>query len=292
MSEGAAAGAAPASSRDLFDRPVIVVSSPRSGSTLLFETLAQAPGLFSPGGESHWLIEDVPGLAPAERGWRSNRLTAEDATPERVEQLAAAFHGALRDRDGRPAQGRVRMLEKTPKNALRVPFFDAAFPDALFVYLYRDVRQTLGSMIEAWASGAFATYPELPGWRGYPWSLLLVPGWEELSGQPLPAVVARQWTITTETLLDDLAGIPRGRVRALDHGEFLADPQPTMERLAGRLGLGWDRSLDAPLPLSRTTLSRPASDKWRRFESHIETVWPLVEKADARARDFLDSFRS
>jgi hypothetical protein len=182
------------------------------------------------------------------------------------------------------------MLDKTPKNALRVPFFDAVFPDALFVYLYRDVSQTLGSMIEAWASGAFATYPELPGWRGYPWSLLLVPGWRELVGQPLPVVVARQWAITTETLLDDLERIPRERVRALDHGEFLAAPQPAMERLAASLDLGWDRRLGDALPLSRTTLSKPAADKWRRFEGHIEAVRPVVANADARARAFLDSF--
>jgi hypothetical protein len=287
-----AAAAAPTPSRDRFDRPVFIVSSPRSGSTLLFETLAHAPGLYTVGGESHWLIEDIPGLSPAERGWSSNRLTAEDATPGRVEQLADAFYRALQDRDGRPASGCIRMLEKTPKNALRVPFFEAAFQDAMFVYLYRDVRQTLGSMLEAWASGAFCTYPELPGWRGHAWSLLLVPGWKQLIGQPLPVVVAHQWAITTDLLLDDLARIPCKRVRAVDHGEFLAGPQRAMESLAGALGLSWDRSLGGALPLSRTTLSQPAPDKWRRYEEVIESVRPIVERADARARAFVDSLRS
>jgi hypothetical protein len=287
-----AAAAASTRFRDRFDRPVFIVSSPRSGSTLLFETLAHAPDLCTVGGESHWLIEDIPGLSPAERRWSSNRLTAEDATPERIEQLAGAFYRALQDREGRPASGRIRMLEKTPKNALRVPFFDAAFPDAMFVYLYRDVRQTLGSMLEAWASGAFCTYPELPGWRGHPWSLLLLPGWERLIGQPLPVIVAHQWAVTTDLLLDDLAEIPRDRVRGLDHGEFLAQPQKAMVSLAGALGLCWDRSLGGDLPLSRTTLSRPAPDKWRRFEEIIESVRPIVERADARARAFVDSLRS
>ena len=83
------------------------------------------------------------------------------------------------------------MLEKTPKNALRVPFLDACFPDAIFIYLYRDPRETLGSMMEAWLSGAFQTYPELPGWEGPPWSLLLVPGWRELIGTPLPELSSR-----------------------------------------------------------------------------------------------------
>ena len=36
-----------------FDRPMFIVSSPRAGSSLLFETLAQAPGLWTIGGEGH-----------------------------------------------------------------------------------------------------------------------------------------------------------------------------------------------------------------------------------------------
>ena len=101
------------------------------------------------------------------------------------------------------------MLEKTPKNALRVPFFDAIWPDAYFVYLYRDVRRTLASMMEAWASGAFRTYPRLPGLARLPWSLVLVPGWRELIGRPLPVVVAHQWARTTNILLDDLSQVPK-----------------------------------------------------------------------------------
>ncbi len=282
-----APGASPAGFRDRFDRPIFIVSTPRSGSTLLFETLAEAPGLYTVGGESHWLIEDIRAFSPAARGWGSNRLTADDAAPAPVEQLARAFYSDLRDRDGRPAVGEVRMLEKTPKNALRVPFFDAAWPDALFVYLYRDVRETLSSMIEAWLSGAFRTYPQLPGWTGHPWSLLLVPGWQDLIGRPLPQVIARQWATTTELLLDDLAKIPKDRLRGIVHGEFLAAPQPTTEALAGSLGLQWDRPLGASLPLSKTTVSRPRPEKWRSNEKVIEALLPLVEKADSRARAFV-----
>src|SRR5690606_36855978 len=57
-----AAAAPAASARDTgadaatgFDRPVFIVSPPRSGSTLLFETLAAAPGVFTIGDESHGL---------------------------------------------------------------------------------------------------------------------------------------------------------------------------------------------------------------------------------------------
>jgi hypothetical protein len=274
--------------RELIQRPLFIVSTPRSGSTLLFETLEQAPGLYSTGRESHWRIEDIPGLSPAKRGWSSNRLMAEDAKPERIEQLARAFYNDLRDRGGHAPNGPVRMLEKTPKNALRVPFFDAAFPDAIFVYLYRDVRQTLASMMEAWTSGGFQTYPGLPGWSGYVWSLLLIPGWHHLIGEPLPVVVAHQWATTTNILLDDLARISAERLRVMTHEQFLAAPQSSVERLASSLELQWDRQLGANLPLSKTTVSQPRPDKWRQFEREIEPAMQIVAEADARARAFVE----
>ena len=273
-----------------FDRPIFIVSTPRSGSTLLFETLEQAPGLSTIGQESHWVIEDTADFDPAKRGWESNRLTAQDAKPEAVEALAEAFYRDLCDRDRRPPVGRVRMLEKTPKNALRVPFFGAAFPDSIFVYLYRDVRQSLASMMEAWASGAFRTYPELPGWTGYPWSLLLVPGWRELIDQPLPAIAAHQWATTTNILLDDLNGLAGERLRVVDHDAFLKQPNAVAGALARSLGLQWDRDVGSELPLSKTTVSQPRADKWKRLEREIEAVMPIVADADARAKAFVDQF--
>jgi len=286
-----ARSASPASFRQRFERPVFIVSTPRSGSSLLFETLANAPGLYTVGGESHGVIERIPSFSPAAREWSSNRLTAEDAQAEPAEQLARSFYEQLRDREGRPPAGRARMLEKTPKNALRVPFFDAIWPDAMFVYLYRDVRQALSSMIEAWLTGRFRTYPRLPGWEGPPWSLLLVPGWRSLAGRPVPQIVAEQWAITTEALLDDLAKVPGKRLRGVVYGEFLASPQSAMQGLAGSLDLGWDRPLGSDLPLSRHTVSRPNAEKWRAIEEVIESILPVVERADARARAFVEQLK-
>jgi hypothetical protein len=277
--------------RNRIVRPVFIVSTPRSGSTLLFETLAKASALFTTGRESHMRIERVADFHPGKRRWTSNRLVEADATAEAVERLAELFYSGLEDRDGRPPAREVRMLEKTPKNALRVPFFNAAWPDALFVYLYRDVRQTLASMMEAWVSGRFRTYPMLPGWSGYAWSLLLVPDWQRLIGRPLAEVVANQWAITTSILLDDLERLPRERVRVAALDDIIAHPQAAIAALARFLDVEWDQQLEQQLPPSTMTLSPPDPNKWRRFEALIEPVLPIVRDADARARSFLESLR-
>jgi hypothetical protein len=183
------------------------------------------------------------------------------------------------------------MLEKTPKNSLRVPFLARAFPDARFLYLYRDPRETLSSMIEAWRTSRFATYPRLPGWPSPPWSLLLIPGWRDLIGRPLEETVGRQWSETTRILLDDLAALPHGRVHAVAHDAFLAAPQRTAESICAALRLDWDRRLGDRLPLSPTVVTPPEPDKWKRHQAEIDRIWPALEPVDARARAFLAGHR-
>jgi uncharacterized protein (TIGR03032 family) len=269
------------------DRPIFIVCSPRSGSSLFFETLAQSPSVWTVGGESHAIIESLPALHPAQRRFHSNRLDASDATPEVVAELERAFVGQLRDRDGRtprPGAAGLRLLEKTPKNSLRVPFLAQAFPDALFVYLYRDMRDTISSMLDAWRSGRFVTYPKLPGWEGPPWSLLLPPGWREVSGRPLPEIVAAQWSAATRYLLDDLEQLSPDRWCVAGYDALIKQPQEEMERLAKFLDIEWDRQLTAPLPLSQSTLTAPNEEKWRKNADDLKIALPLVEEVANRAR--------
>src|SRR5690606_4051294 len=269
---------------ELFERPLFIVSPPRSGSTLLFETLAAAPGLYSPGDESHALIEGVPGLSPSAHDWESNRLLAAHAGEPAITALRERFFRQLRDREGRqPSAGPVRMLEKTPKNALRIPFLRTVFPQARFVFLYREPRQVLASMIDGWRSGQFQTYPRLPGWDGPAWSVLLTPGWRQLAGRPLEEIVAAQWAATMQVLLDDLAALPAGEWIGIEHGRFLADPQGEVRRICDWAGLAWDRTLGRELPLSRYTLTPPDPEKWRRHEPAIEATRALWEPQAARA---------
>jgi uncharacterized protein (TIGR03032 family) len=267
------------------ERPIFIVSSPRAGSSMLFETLLQSPGLYTIGGESHSVFEGVGRLSPSKRGYQSNRLTEDDADVPTAKMIEQRFFERLRDRDGRPASGLVRMLEKTPKNSLRVPFLNAVFPDALFIYLYRDPRATMSSMLDAWRSGKFVTYPNLPGWEGLPWSLVLTPGWRESIGKPLPEIVARQWSAATTTLLDDLETLPPERWCVAGYRELVDDPQKEVKRLCEFVGIEWDRELKAPLPLSRHTLTPPDPEKAKRNGPDLDSVMHLTTPAMERARD-------
>jgi hypothetical protein len=282
-----------------FDRPVFIIAAPRSGSTLLFETLAANRAFWTLGDESHRQIEGIPALHPRARDYASNRLTGQDAGAENAALLHEAFRADLRDAGGArypdlPAAERprrVRFLEKTPKNALRIPFLRALFPDARFIYLYRNARDNISSLLDAWRSGRFRTYPDLPGWVGAPWSHLLIPGWQALIGRPLAEVVAAQWRVTHGIVLEDLAGLPDEHWCLLDYDALLADTAAEIKRLCRFCGIPFGaqmRTLVArPLRPSRYTLSAPDPEKWRASAAELEVALPLVAEVEERLANLL-----
>ncbi len=164
-----------------------------------------------------------------------------------------------------------------------MPFLAAAFPDALFVYLYRDPRETISSMFDAWRSGRFRTYPKLPDWQGSDWSLLLVPGWRELSGKPLAQVVTTQWATATTMLLDDLEALDADRWCVASYDRLVSEPQSVVEQICEFCDLEWDVDLSDPLPLSRHTLDSPHPDKWQRNAQDLEPYWEPVRAVAERA---------
>jgi hypothetical protein len=271
----------------VLERPIVILSAPRAGSTLLFETLAQAQGVYTIGGESHQLIESIAALRPGRGIVNSNRLTRRDATTAIVAEMRKRFAGRIHDRDNQPpgSGANVRLLEKTPKNALRVPFLLEVFPDAQFIFLTREPRANLSSMMEAWRAQKFVTYRQLVGWNGS-WSLLLPPGYERLQGRPLEEVVAFQWRVANETILDDLADLPRERWTGVRYEDFIADPRAQVTRLLEFAGLSMDARLEEylskPLPPSRYTHSKPHPEKWKKNATEIERVIPSLATVSGR----------
>jgi hypothetical protein len=271
-------------------RPIFIVAAPRSGSTLLFETLAASEQLCTVGGEAHWLVEGIPQLRPGAPGVDSNRLGPEHADDEVSERIVNQILAQLKDHRGRPLPpgSAARFLEKTPKNALRVPFFDRIFPDALFILLWRDPHENISSIMEAWRSGNWKTYNGLEDFDG-PWSLILPPEWPRMRGKTLENIAAFQWGVTNRLLLGDLDALPRHRWSVVNYSELLANPAAVVRRLCKFVDIDFDAALAertaAPLPLSRFTQTPPAPDKWRRNEAAVLQVLPGVRDTWQRLQD-------
>jgi hypothetical protein len=268
--------------RLVLDRPIFIVAAPRSGSTLLFETLAVSSSLCTLGGEAHWLVESIAELRPGAPGVDSNRLCAEHATESAAREIDRMLANRMLDSNQRPvATGTpLRWLEKTPKNALRIPFFDRLYSDAMFVLLWRDPRENLSSIMEAWKARRWVTYRTLDGWDG-PWSMLLPPGWRDLKGRPLAEIAAAQWEITNRTALSDLQALDPRRWMSLRYSDLVANPRGAASRIFRFAGLEFDAALEhrvsGALPISKHTHTAPAPDKWRRNEQAVLGVLPSLE---------------
>jgi uncharacterized protein (TIGR03032 family) len=272
----------------VIERPVFIVAPPESGAGILLSGLRHANGAFT--AEAPGVLEPVFELRPENRGWDSNRLTADDVEPRAVEEirqnLKALLVGPHGRRPGIDPSG-IRWVDAAPRNALRIPFLRAIAPDARFVFLHREPRHSVPAMLRAWRSGRWVTYPALPDWPGPPWSLPLVPGWRELAGKELPEIVTEQWLRTARTVLDDLEALPPGSWCVADFSALENDPEREVVRICRFVGLEIDEEVSRPLRNLRDELATGERTGPSNSDGTFGELLQRTEKLAERARDLL-----
>jgi hypothetical protein len=283
--------------------PIIIVSAPRSGSNLLFEQLAAVPGFRTIGGESHAIFRVFPHLRAENPQFDSGGLGETHADAETAHLMRSCFLYLLRDARGRPylnlPAGQIPpsicLLEKTPRNALNIPFLLKVFPDARFVYLHREPGPAVASLIEAWTlglqSGRFKTFQQLPDWDRSGWCFLLPPGWREMRGKSLAEIAAFQWSASNRIIIEELARLPVERWTSVTYEALVADPQNVLTDICrfAKLDPGQLHVRSGELPLSRTTITPPSADKWKKYETEIEALGPSLADAARQIDQFFDT---
>ena len=265
-------------------RPIFVIGCPRSGTTVLLESLLRSTQLRSIHNEGHILWQ--PHHHPRDRGWDSDRLGAGDVGKREREYVYLAVRMFVRGR---------RFVDKTPENCLRIPYLLELFPDSSFVFLRRRPAENVSSLMEGWrARPRFVTYrlPErldgLGPLSGPNWSFVLIPGWRQLRSAPLEEICARQYIACNEEVLEVRDGIEPSRWHDVAYEELTAAPLETIRSLFERLGLAFGPAVEeharslASRP-SFTTLSPPRADKWRELNGpEVEKVLPLLAPVGRR----------
>lgn len=259
------------------DRPVFVIGAPRSGTSLLYSILRSHPAVAHWPGEAHevWEADYHPALG----GWVSNVLGAGDVEPAAAARIRRALFLA--------AGPRRRLVDKTPRNSLRVEFVDHLFPDARFVHLHRDGRDNVNSLINAWRTPRYRTY-ELPEPHSIPgadprwWKFVLYPGWRDDVAGPLEVVCARQWIACNEHALDALAPLAPERRVAVRFESLVADCVAETARILDAVGLDFADAVRRRAEAAATTpvnvVTPPERGKWRRENPEaIARVEPLLE---------------
>jgi hypothetical protein len=266
-------------------RPVFILGSPRSGTTMLFQLLDRSRSLASLGYGSQFIWEM----------FRPRHMT--------VGASHAAGPGDLTERERRVVSwsidriaGDMPYLDKFPRMVLRAEYLQALYPDARFVYIARDGRAAVSSLITGWRTpGKFGQGTALPvpleidGYTGPVWRFLLPPGWEEYArGRTLAEVCAFQWSAGNEALLDARERMGRDRFVEVRYEDLVARPVETTTAMLDELGLAGDPDVLAHAAaldrnVTQTAVTPPRPDKWRdenpvEIESILEAIAPTMAR--------------
>jgi hypothetical protein len=160
--------------------PLFLLSLPRAGSTVVQRVLAAHEGIAT--ASEPWLLlpqlyaRRLEGIYTEYGQLQSTKALADFATalPGGEEEYAAElrrFVSRLYDRAS--TEGTVYFLDKTPRYYLVVEELFRVFPDARFVFLWRNPLAVLASIIETWAHGKWSF-----GW----WRMDLFEGVAALTG--------------------------------------------------------------------------------------------------------------
>jgi sulfotransferase family protein len=263
--------------------PIFIVGCSRSGTTVTYETIAAAPGLLSFGWEIPEFWESLYG--PHACGWASHAAAASDARPEHRTAAQRHFFERL---------GRGQVLDKTCINVLRVEYLYALFPNARFIYLHRDGRDNVSSLIEGWRHdghfgltkllGPFPCAVAINGGEFADWSFFLPPGWRAYNDATLEDVCAFQWITANRMALDAGRLVPPAQWLSLRYEDVFDRPVEMFRRVFEWLELPFDDAAHArcaALASTPTSIVRgaPKRQKWK--EHNPEAIRRILPKIRA-----------
>jgi hypothetical protein len=187
-----------------------VVGCARSGTSILGELIAAHPSVkyvF----EATKVWESI-----GRRADGSHRLTHADASwrvRPRIRRQFARYHG--------PCEAGGLVVEKCPRNTLRIPFLHRVFPEARFIHIIRDGRDVACSLVPGLASGR--------------WQHLRPPDWRQIEARCQGAArCAMAWRSIVELAMNDLREVPHLEVR---YERLVRDPAGTARAILAYLGL-------------------------------------------------------
>jgi hypothetical protein len=186
----------------------LIIGCARSGTSILGELIASHPDV-------QYIFEASPIWEWGGYGVNeSHRLTAMHATPVIKEKIRNWFQDQAKD-------DALLLVEKNPRNALRVPYIREIFPQAKIIHIVRDGRDVACSMV--------------PGCGKEEWSHLKPPSWKELFNRYEGAMrCAYAWKEIMEIALQDLSVVPHLQIR---YEDLVMSPHNVADGILSYLGL-------------------------------------------------------
>ncbi len=262
--------------------PVFVIGCSRSGTTITYETLASAPQFLSFGWEIPQFWNSLHG--PLTNGWHSEAAGAADARAEHRDAALRFFYQRL---------GAGWVLDKTCINVMRVPYLHRLFPQAKFVFIQRDGRDNISSMMDGWRMGRtdgrfelsqfFGPFPEkvaIDEGRFTEWAFFLAPGWRQFNRASLEEACAFQWLSANRLALEAKASIPPAQWVQLRYEDIFERPVLMFQKAFARLDLPFTAEIEARcanLQPTSVVKGAPKQQKWKEHNPEaIERILSMI----------------
>jgi len=264
--------------------PVFVIGCSRSGTTVTFETLAASDNFLHFDYELPQFWNSLYG--PLNNNWESEAAGPEHARPEHRNHALAYFYARL---------GAGPILDKTCINTMRVGYLHALFPKSKFVFIQRDGRDNISSMIDGWrlgrTDGGFALTPffgpfpvpvAINGGEFREWHFFLPPGWRDYNRASLEEVCAYQWISANRLALEAAKHLPSDQWIQMRYEDIFERPVNMFRDVFERLDLPFTermRNHCANLVSRPTSVvkGKPQMQKWKEHNPEaIERILPII----------------
>ena len=277
---------------------IIIVGAPRSGTNMLRDALTSIKGI------STWPCDEINYI------WRHGNVRyPSDEFPADIASLKVSNYIRRRFNEIQKKCNAKVVVEKTCANSLRVPFLDAVFPDARYLFIVRDGIDATGSAKLRWTAELDLTYimekvryvpiMDLPYYSiRYFWSRLhrffssekrlafwgpaLADMQEILQKHTLNEVCAIQWQRCVEKSADSFSNMPSSKVCQVRYEEFVRNPMEELGKILGFIGI--DAS-EKEMKAAVSNVSAKSLGKGRESLGREE-----VEKLEALVGDTLRKF--
>ncbi len=265
-------------------KPIFVVGCSRAGTTLVYKTISESSEIGSLNRETHDFWTDLHPLKNKE--WDSHALTSADASINERDFVSEYFFSRT---------GFDRWVDKNNQNGLCVPYLNALFPDAVYVFVKRSPADNISSLIEGWGRpGEFATWseslPEKVDIDGVykRWCFFVADGWRDYVTRPIEEICAFQYRAMNSALLAAKSSIEPARWIEIHYETILHNPVNAFRDIFARCDLSFgtriEKHCEGVLEIPYNAFSEIKADKWREGKHAVKVERALPMVADIAAQ--------
>lgn len=230
------------------NQPIFILGAPRSGTTWLGKTFEHHPDI------DCWYENNAVWT------WGNSRqaddiLTEKNLNPKIKKYIQKRFI------EYSEKSGKKYIIDKTPRNCLRIPFIHAVFPEAKIIMLLRDGRSVISSTNKKLKQPKRVPWRDIKNrlrslsiWELYTYFPRLIPrlklmmgikvdywgarppGWNEWIGNYSPqALLAKQWAATMNIAIREGRKLPPENYIEVKYEDLVNNPQTEFTKLTSFL---------------------------------------------------------